>query len=79
MSKQNQVQTGANRYEIDQVLRQLGDLHREAAGFRDRQEQELDALNRGLENQNEMLKNHGQLLEGQSSILNEIHGGGRHP
>jgi hypothetical protein len=71
-TKENTSATGANRTEIETVLRQLGDLHRSSGEFGDRQHQELEALSRALDNQRQMLENQNRQMENDTKVLDEI-------
>jgi hypothetical protein len=71
-TKEGTSATGANRAEIDQVVRQVGDMHRELEGFKERQLEELDALGNGVKNQTQMLENQNRQMENDTKVLGEI-------
>ena len=50
-------------YEQHEAIQKIRELHQNLDGFEDRQKAELDAINTGLRNQQQMLENQKRALE----------------
>ena len=51
------------QYQVDQALQQIRDLHNALDDFETRQKKMLEAIDTGLKNQAQMLKNQSEILE----------------
>lgn len=65
--------SGEREYQIQQAVRQIGDLHQAVDDFEKRQKDTVAKVTQALDNQAQVLKNQATELEHLTSIITQLH------